>query len=176
MAGELTSEWHVINRLLALTIGSHRGRSWSLGCQREAAFEGIWNDLVRSVVGGDLKVVADSNQNTACVFEVRSRRASLFVSTVLPYFIAWSASERQYLDRCPEWAASLLDAGFSYLGSSSTRTLSPYRDEDADRRLTYFEILFEWIEGSDGLPQHELIDPWVPHRDAVAEIGKWALP
>lgn len=164
MAGRRISEWDVLNRFLTVVIGSHRNRSWSLGRQRQAAFDGIWNDLAGGLAD-DLKVVTDSNQNTSCVFDVPSRRASIYVSTVLPYFTVWSAPERRYLDACPDWATMLASVGFTYLDSVSTRTLSPYRDEEADRRVTYFELLFEWIEGSDGPPEHELIDPWAPDRD-----------
>lgn len=163
MAGRRTSEWDVLNRYLAVIIGDHRSGTWTLGRQRQAAFDGIWNDLARGLAA-DLQVVTDSNQNTSCVFEVPSQRASLYVSTVLPYFIVWSATERRYLDTCPGWASSLTSLGFTYLGSLSTRAVSPYRDEEADRRVTYFELLFEWIEGSDGPPEDDVIDPWVPDR------------
>lgn len=161
MAGRRISEWDVLNRFLTVAIGSHRGTSWSLGRQRQAAFDGIWNDLVGGLAD-DLTVVTDSNQNTSCVFDMPNQRAVLYVSTVLPRFIVWSGTERCYLDICPDWATMLGTVGFTYLDSASTRTLSPYRDEEADRRMTYYELLFEWIEGSDGPPEHELIDPWVP--------------
>lgn len=163
MAGRQVSEWDVINRFLTWIIGSHR-RRWSLGTQRMAAADGVWNDLVEDLLGSEVEIVTDSNMNTSCVFEIPSRQACLYVSTVLPFFVVWSAADRRFLDYCPDWVAILTKYGFLYLGSSSTRTLSPYRDEEADRRITYYEILFEWIEGSDGPAEHELINPWQPER------------
>lgn len=137
MAGQRTSKWDVLNGFLEVIVGPHRDRTWSLGHQRQAACDGIWNDLARGLAVGDMKVITDSNQDTSCVFEVPRESASLYISTVLPLFIVWSATERRYLDTCPDWAMPLTGVGFAYVGSSVTRTLSPYRDEESDRRITY---------------------------------------
>lgn len=159
VCGRQASEWNVINRFLILTVGSHR-EHWTLGRPRQAAFEGIWNDLASELIDRGTRVVTDSNMNTSCVFEVDPHDDVLYLSTVLPFFTVWSGS--QCLDQCPDWAKRLTSHGFSYLGSRVTETLSPYRDDEAERRLTYFEMLFEWTEGSDGPSSQELIDPWVP--------------
>lgn len=165
MTDRRVSEWDTINRLLAVVIGSHRSPGWSLGRQRDAASAGVWDDLVRRVVDRPVTPVTDSNMHSSCVFDVGANGDALDVSTVLPVFVVWSGVERRYLDEAPRWADGLVDVGFRFMGSAVTRTLSPYRDADADRRLTYFEILFEWIEGSDGPPAGELVDPWRPGRE-----------
>jgi len=108
-----------------------------------------------------MKVVTDSNTNTSCVFEIGPHGDVLYLSTVLPFFTTWSGSE--CLDQCPSWANLFTVCGFSYLGSVVTRTLSPYKDKEAGRRLTYFELLFEWTEGSDGPTQQRLVDPWASY-------------
>ncbi len=157
-----TVQWDVLNRYLAVVLGSHRRGAWSMGRQRGAASTGTWDALVAALVGGDLVTVTDSNMHTSCVYDVRDERAVLHVSTVLPYVIVWSDVERRFLDTCPDWATPLTDAVFSHLGSACTRTWSPYRDDEAERRITYFELLFAWIEGSDGPPADETVDPWRP--------------
>jgi len=160
MAGPHSSRWNVINRYLATTIGSHRAPTWSLGAAREAAFAGVWNDLVKEALASTSpRPTTDSNINSSCVYETTAGDA-VYVSTVLPFVTAWSAERNGFLDSAPTWAEPLLDLGFTYLDSSATRTLSPYFDTDAERRITYFEILFEWIEGSDGPDESTLIDPW----------------
>lgn len=162
MAGLRNSKWDVINRYLATGIGDHRTPGWTLGRAREAAFAGVWDDLVtESLAPVLIRSITDSNVNSSCVYETADGD-SLYVSTVLPYITAWSAEKDGFLDTSPPWADTLISAGFSYLDSSATRTLSPYVDTDAERRITYFEILFEWIEGSDGPDESMLVDPWRP--------------
>jgi hypothetical protein len=106
--------------------------------------------------------------HSSCVYEVSAGSALLHVSTVLPFFAIWNATERRYMNRCPSWAEGLEFAGFALMDDRAARTLSPYRDDEADRRLTYAELLFEWTEGSDGLPDDALVDPWKPD----APIGR----
>lgn len=162
MAGLLHSRWDVINRYLALTIGSHRIPTWSLGAAREAAFSGAWDGLVAAALSPtQVRPVTDSNINTSCVYEIGGKD-TIYVSNVLPYTIAWDAGKRSFLDMSPSWVEQLMSLGFTYMDSSSMRTLSPYFDADAERRITYFEILFEWVEGSDGPDASMLVDPWRP--------------
>lgn len=166
MAGRPISEWDVLNRFLALVIGSHRG-SWALGGARQAAFDGIWDEIVTRTVEAEVRVMTDSNMHTSCVYEVGADGDSLLLSTVLPFSTVWSRCENRYLDDPPSWAERFQDLGFAHLGERAARTLSPYHDDEADRRLTYAELLFEWTEGSDGPPEHALFDPWNPatHKD-----------
>lgn len=164
MAGRPTSEWDVLNRFLALVIGSHRGGAWSLGPARQAAFDGIWDEVVAQELTLPSRVITDSNMHTSCVYEVGTKGDVLHLSTVLPFVAVWSAPERRYVDRLPPWAECMRGMGFSHLGERAAQTLSPYRDDDADRRITYAELLFEWTEGSDGPPIETLIDPWKPER------------
>lgn len=160
MAGPHSSRWNVVNRYLATAIGSHRVPTWSLGAAREAAFAGVWDELVEEVLApAGPRPITDSNVNSSCVYETPAGD-TVYVSTVLPYVIAWSAEKKAFLDSAPAWAEPLLESGFIYLDSSTTRTLSPYFDTDAERRITYFEVLFEWTEGSDGPEESTLIDPW----------------
>ncbi|MGC5166343.1 hypothetical protein ACLQ14_05870 [Luteimicrobium sp. DT211] len=105
-----------------------------------------------------LRSTTDSNVNTACVYEAGDADRSLYISCVLPVYTAWEGG--RFLDEAPHWGAGLTDAGLTFLGSSATRTLTPYVDDEAERRITYFEMLFEWIEGSDGPDESVLIDPW----------------
>lgn len=160
MTGPPTTRWDVINRYLATGIGSHRISGWSLGEAREAAFTGVWNGLVSDALApAKIRPVTDSNINSSCVYELADGD-TIYVSTVLPYVIAWDAEKNGFLDSAPSWAGNLIDTGFSYMDSSVTRTLSPYFDTDAERRITYFELLFEWTEGSDGPDKSSLVDPW----------------
>lgn len=162
MAGLRSSKWDVINRYLATSIGSHRSSDWSLGKAREAAFAGVWNDLAtESLAPEHVRSTTDSNINTSCVYELDNGNA-IYISNLLPYVTTWDAQEHSFLDTAPAWVENLLSTGFSYLDSSATHTLSPYVDADAERRITYFEILFEWIEGSDGPDEITLVDPWLP--------------
>lgn len=162
MAGRAATEWDVINRYLAVSVGNHRTPAWSLGPARQAAFDGVWDGLVDEVVDLPVRPVTDSNTHTACVYEVGVSGDVLAVSNVLPYVAVWTASTGGYRDSPPGWTARLLGLGLSFMGSAATRTVSPYRDAEAGRRITYFEILFEWVEGSDGPPEEELVDPWLP--------------
>ncbi len=161
MVGRRISGWVVINRFLAISVGSHR-HAWSLGPARQAAFDDVWSELVSGLIAVRTRVVTDSNMNTSCVYEVGTVGEVLFVSRVLPFVTVGGGRASGYMDSCPEWAESLVELGFSYLGSAAARTLSPYRDDESDRRITYFELLFEWIEGSDGPTGHDLVDPWSP--------------
>lgn len=68
--------------------------------------------------------------------------------------------QHRFVDSPPSWVGHLMELGFDFLGSEVVRTLSPYVDADAGRRMTYFEILFEWTEGSDGPDEDALVDPW----------------
>jgi hypothetical protein len=120
----------------------------------------MWDDLVKETLAPvQVRSVTDSNVNVSCVYETE-HGDSIYVSNVLPYVIAWSAERNGFFDAAPPWAENLIAAGFSYLDFSATRTLSPYVDTDAERRITYFEILFEWVEGSDGPEESKLVDPW----------------
>ncbi|SDE02397.1 hypothetical protein [Glycomyces harbinensis] len=166
MNGPRHSRWEVINRYLATAIGSHRIPTWSLGPAREAAFSGVWDDLVAAALSPVARPVTDSNMNTSCVYEVDGE-GTLYVSTVLPFVIAWDAERRAFSDTAPPWAEHLTGFGFAYMDSSSTRTLSPYVDAEADRRITYFELLFEWIEGSDGPDPSTLVG----QRDIYRQQG-----
>lgn len=162
MAERAASGWDVLNRYLAVSVGSHRTPAWSLGPARQAAFDGVWDELVDEVVDLPVRPVTDSNTHTSCVYEVGDSGDVLAVSNVLPYVAVWEARTGGYRDSPPEWALRLLGLGLGFMGSAATRALSPYRDAEAARRITYFEILFEWVEGSDGPPEDQLVDPWEP--------------
>ncbi|WP_448630637.1 hypothetical protein [Cellulomonas soli] len=167
----LRPEVRVLNAYLAVAAGSHRVPGWSFGRAREGAMRGVWDELVLDEAGrGRYRAVTDSNINNACVYELASEPAAsgptVYVSTLLPAMTVFDWRHRRALDvgalALPEQSlvARLGELGIRYVDDVLCRTRSPYRDDVDDHALTYFEVLFEWVDASSPFEDHGTVAPW----------------
>ncbi|GIG20024.1 hypothetical protein Cch01nite_07480 [Cellulomonas chitinilytica] len=168
MAG-LSNEAYVLNTFIESAAGSHRVPGWSFGRAREVAMRNVWDRFV--LVGDGIERYAretDSNINNACVYSIRDAagRVSVFLSTLFPSMTVYDATEGHAISldalELPEakLARRMESLGIRYIGDELCRTESPYVDDEDGHRLTYFEVLFEWVDGSPVFEGAEVLKPW----------------